>query len=70
MTAYHDKTATQARLQLTEALRQVDRGRNITRDDSWCEEHLDHAQAAADDPGNRSTSASLHWRTSSRRAGP
>jgi hypothetical protein len=48
MTEYHDKTAAQVRLQLTEALQQVDRGRNLTRDASSCNEHLDHAQTHAD----------------------
>jgi hypothetical protein len=48
MTEYHDKTTAQVRRQLTEALQQVDRGRNIKRDASSCNEHLDHAQAAAD----------------------
>ena len=47
MTEDHDPAA-QVRLQLTEAMQQVDRGRNVERDTASCSEHLDHAQAAAD----------------------
>ncbi len=49
MAEYHDRTAAQVRLQLTEAFQQVDRGRHIKRDDaSSCDVHLDHAQTHAD----------------------
>ena len=74
MAEYHDKTAAQVRLQLTEAFQQVDRGRHIKRDDaSSCDVHLDHAQTHADaataalpgviltKPSTRSASGSLNW---------